>query len=363
MVQRTFSAADNDALRIHESSPHGTPGNAIINASDTPDGTIFQFTGGFEDHYITVEDTSANTDFFDDDLANSHVVVDGKGIVADGTPVESESHIFVRALDEAGNETGPTIKLTVFSQNGNTSDIWGFGTDTPLVDGANYVKTGGDIRGTSTYTDFEDVDGAPCFVAGTQIATPSGAKPVETLVPGDLVLTADHGPRPVLWRGVSTLDLRSTPARKPILIKANALGPGLPARDLAVSPQHRVLVRKDGAQVFVPAKALVELPGVQVKHGARRATYVHVYLDPHAVLYSEGLATESFWPGAQGVAALSSLQARALAAVCPTAPPPSDLARPCLRVQDARVWARGMKREAGTLGLGTGAEIRLTASA
>jgi hypothetical protein len=43
--------------------------------------------------------------------------------------------------------------------------------------------------------------GAPpvCFVAGTLIATPSGAVPVERLRPGDLVATWDEGAQPVRW--------------------------------------------------------------------------------------------------------------------------------------------------------------------
>lgn len=48
--------------------------------------------------------------------------------------------------------------------------------------------------------DDKDLDDVDCFVAGTQIATPTGSRPVEQLAVGDLVQTP-IGPRPVLRAG------------------------------------------------------------------------------------------------------------------------------------------------------------------
>ena len=48
MVIRTFVAFDNDAMKIAVGSPSGAPGAPIINNSDTPNGTIFLYTGGSE---------------------------------------------------------------------------------------------------------------------------------------------------------------------------------------------------------------------------------------------------------------------------------------------------------------------------
>ena len=66
---------------------------------------------------------------------------------------------------------------------------------------------------------------------------------VEVLRVGDLVLTEDHGPQPLVWVGARSLgpaDLAANPALQPVRIAAGALGLGLPARDLVVSPQHRL---------------------------------------------------------------------------------------------------------------------------
>jgi hypothetical protein len=48
---------------------------------------------------------------------------------------------------------------------------------------------------------YDDYVAPICFVTGTRIATPGGARPVETLAPGDLVMTRDHGAQPLLWTG------------------------------------------------------------------------------------------------------------------------------------------------------------------
>ncbi|WP_152612045.1 hypothetical protein [Ruegeria sp. ANG-S4] len=72
---------------------------------------------------------------FNDDDPENHVITDGGGTVANGTEVEAESLINVRALDDEGNPGGSEITIYVFSQDGNFSDIWGYGTSAPLVDG------------------------------------------------------------------------------------------------------------------------------------------------------------------------------------------------------------------------------------
>ncbi len=132
-----------------------------------------------------------------------------------------------------------------------------------------------------------------CFLPGTLIATPQGGRAVETLQPGDLVLLSDGRALPVRWLGVQTVErafadpLRSFPVR----IAAGALGEGLPARDLFLSPDHALYL--DGA--LVQAGALVN--GTTVRRLAdvpETFRYVHVELDEHALLLAEGVPAESF---------------------------------------------------------------------
>ena len=137
-----------------------------------------------------------------------------------------------------------------------------------------------------------------CFMAGTRIATPGGEVPVETLRPGDAVLTADGRVLPVRWLGRQTVATRfADPLHAlPVRISAGALGDAVPARDLLVSPGHALLV--DG--LLIQAGALVN--GTTIRRETRiaeRFTYFHVELDEHTLLFAEGAAAESFLDGVE----------------------------------------------------------------
>ena len=94
-----------------------------------------------------------------------------------------------------------------------------------------------------------------CFMRGTMIRTPEGESPVEALKCGDLVMTTDGRAMPVRWIGRQTVSsIFGDPLRfRPIRIKAGALGEGVPARDLLLSPDHAILLEG----VLVQAGALV----------------------------------------------------------------------------------------------------------
>jgi hypothetical protein len=151
---------------------------------------------------------------------------------------------------------------------------------------------------------------APCFTPGARISVPGGARLVESLRPGDLVLTADHGAQPICWIGDAVV--RAAGAMVPVRIARGALGGGLPRRDLLVSPQHRMVLRSriaarmmHRAEVFVPAKKLVGLPGIAPDHSAVAVRYIHLLLPAHEVIFAEGAPTESLLPGPQSMAALA----------------------------------------------------------
>jgi hypothetical protein len=165
----------------------------------------------------------------------------------------------------------------------------------------------------------------PCFTTGVLIRTADGTRPVETLRPGDRVWTADRGMRPLLHllsRPVSDTELSAQPALRPILIRAGAFGPGRPARDLRVSPQHRILVSDwrvallwGAEEVLVPARALVDGDRIVVDEAARDVTYHHLVFDAHEIVESEGLLSESYLPGALTLAGLAAEELLAAAAV------------------------------------------------
>ncbi len=137
---------------------------------------------------------------------------------------------------------------------------------------------------------------AVCYAAGTQILTPAGERAIETLQPGDVVLTEAEGgllPRPVQWIGRRRLDLLAHPQPgrvAPIRIQRDAFADAVPHADLLVSPDHAVVV--DGS--LVCARQLVNGTTIRQETALDSVTYLHVELDGHAILLAEGLAAESY---------------------------------------------------------------------
>lgn len=168
---------------------------------------------------------------------------------------------------------------------------------------------------TISYTTFENGTGFPCFNRDTLIDTPQSPKPVQSLKPGDLVKTASGTARVIRWVGKRKFDaaaLRAWPNRQPVRILAGSLGDGLPARDLLVSRQHRMLIRSKIAtrmfgqpEVLIPAIKLTGLPGIFVDTEADEVEYFHLLLDEHDVIFAEGAPTESLLVGPGALRAIS----------------------------------------------------------
>jgi hypothetical protein len=134
--------------------------------------------------------------------------------------------------------------------------------------------------------------GVACFAAGTAILLVNGEKAVETLAPGDLIITASGAARRVKW--VATSVHRPSACLHPheihpVRILAGAFGEGLPRRDLRVSPGHAIFV--DG--VLIPAGHLINGATI-VSEEAEWVRYYHVELDSHDVILAEGLPCESY---------------------------------------------------------------------
>ena len=155
---------------------------------------------------------------------------------------------------------------------------------------------------------------APCFTPGSLIDTPDGPRPVEDLQTGDLVITLDDGPQPIRWTGRVTLSagqLRADPSLRPVRLCKDALGPGRPARDMLLSPQHRVLVSGWRAELMFGEPDLLAAAGhlvndrsIRVAPDVEAITYIHFMFDSHQVVFADGLAAESFLPGPMTLPAL-----------------------------------------------------------
>lgn len=138
-----------------------------------------------------------------------------------------------------------------------------------------------------------------CFTPGTLIETAKGDRPVEMLSPGDMICTHDNGLQPLLGLGVRHLgpsQLDRAPHLRPIEIAAGALGND---RDLVVSPQHGLLLQVGGEQQLVRAVHLAQIRGgaVRQRRGCRRVSYYHLFFEAHQIVISNGVPSESLYPG------------------------------------------------------------------
>lgn len=192
-----------------------------------------------------------------------------------------------------------------------------------------------------------------CFAAGTRIDTACGPRDVQGLQPGDLIWTKDAGLLPLRWIGrrhVSLAELRADPLLRPVEFAPGSLGPGVPDRPLALSPQHRLCRGGWQAELFfghpevlVPAQALVNGDTIRQAEPQHPVTYVHFLLDGHQIVRSNGVLSESFFPSALS---LTGLDRAARAEVLRLFPDLASLtgayprtARPVLQGRQARLVA------------------------
>lgn len=164
------------------------------------------------------------------------------------------------------------------------------------------VLEDGILRGASGVTGQGPLDvgdlGPPCFTRGTLIATPDGTRLVEELKPGDLVLTLDDGPQPLLL--VSSGAFPATGRNAPVCFKKGVLGND---RDLIVSQQHRMMISDWRAEMFfgvddvlVAAKHLVNDDTITLCPG-EEVEYFHLLFSKHQIIWAEGVPSESYFPG------------------------------------------------------------------
>ncbi|MEM9436046.1 MAG: Hint domain-containing protein [Pseudomonadota bacterium] len=199
-------------------------------------------------------------------------------------------------LDLRGTAThGGSLKVTKTGPDFNGNGHDGF---------VEYFDDDGKLLGKLKFEEIEKI--IVCFTPGTSIITPRGEVAVETLKPGDKVITRDNGLQEIAWTGARELtaeEMDEAEELRPVLIKAGALGPNLPERDMMVSPQHRVLMANDRTQLYfderevlVAAKHLVGIDGV-TRASNVNTTYIHFMCAKHEVVLSDGAWTETFQPG------------------------------------------------------------------
>lgn len=195
------------------------------------------------------------------------------------------------------------------------------------------------------------------------VATPAGPVPIGAVLPGDVLHGSATGTIAVAWTGWRRMDFGpGWHAEKPVIIPANALAPGRPDRDLAVSPHHRILLATGDGDALIPAKALIGRRGVWQVSGACTLNLGAVLCDRHAVIRVNAAAVESFYPGRLGLAQLGQELGTALQNALPglSGDGLSGYGRPAHPILNGfaiDAWVEALDRAAGKRGAGKEAPI------
>jgi Ca2+-binding RTX toxin-like protein len=334
--------ADNDTILggVDNDSIDGGTGNDSL-AGEAGNDTL---TGGAGDDRF-VWNAASNDDVITDfNSGNSGSANDGNQANNDFVDL---SPIFSNATLAAYNAiNGTSFVLPIQALNHDLATNGGVinfnGTN---MSGPTLTLTG--ILGGLTF----DQTNVVCFTAGTLIETAAGPQAVESLMPGDLVVTRDHGLQELRWIGRRRISLAEqvvNPGLRPVRIAAGALGDNLPQADLMVSPQHRVLFTGADAEmlfgeaeVLVVARHLVDDVAVTQAY-LPEVTYVHILFDRHEIVQTAGLWSESFQPAERALGAMDADQRAEIAALFPEISGQAfDAARPTLKAHEARVLVAG----------------------
>jgi hypothetical protein len=130
-----------------------------------------------------------------------------------------------------------------------------------------------------------------CYLRGTRILTPTGEVPVEDLRIGDPVATLTRGTQAIRWIGAGQQLVPAghrSPAT-PVIVRRDALAPGVPNRDLHLTKGHALYI----CGAFIPAEFLVNHRSIVWDDAAREVEYYHIVLNSHEVMLAQGAPCES----------------------------------------------------------------------
>ena len=322
------------ALRAHAASPAGSPAARIaaadmpasdptggtsvylseaqaealglMSGTSVPDGSVIFGTGGTTLNFSTTNLAVSGQEDFNGVALHELVHALGRSGWGDGSTY-SLMDLFrfssAGVLENSANSSTGNSPPAYFSiDNGATalasystiSDYYDWSTTVPADAFDAFAIVG--VANTLSAVDQTLIAAlgfdVACFCPGTLIETPGGAVAVERLAIGDEVVTRE-GVRRIKWIGRSAYEgrfLGSNPLMLPVNFAPGALGDGVPTRLLTVSPGHGVCL----ADVLVPAWRLVN--GVSVTQPTQEGavSYIHIELERHGLLRSEGCWSESY---------------------------------------------------------------------
>ncbi len=291
-MQLVFEAIDEEFAASTGSNVNIVPGESRF---DNP-------PNAFKDLVITTNDGDPDPRLFEVgdtyDLAwgghgGNHTIEDATVVRSDAAPGGGGVIVF-EGLDDAGELTH-----IIWTPDFDLED-WYWDNHNPSAEPNFYVT---DTNSSYTHSYM-------CFCAETLIAGPHGPMRAGDIEPGDRVDTVDHGMQTVRW--VGRMRVPADGGGAPIRFAPGTIGN---EGALRLSPQHRVLIRSERAElmfgtseVLIPAKAMVDGRGIRAAP-TDRVTYIHLLLDNHELLWAEGALCESLYLGDQVQQILTELPA------------------------------------------------------
>ena len=231
----------------------------------------------------------------DEDSSQTAIVYDELSNVETSGQVQPRERI---ELDDGGGNIH--IMWTVYIASSN-SYYYIFEDPPPSLD-VEYTVTAVTTPNSVAYSALS-TEGIVCFMRGTRINVPGGTERVERIRPGDMVMTLDHGPRPVCdvqQRIVSRAEMLAHRGKRAFRVEPGALGPGMPSAPLYLSRQHRVVIRVDhGNEMLAPVHALARPGIVEEVIPPLGAVFCHLQFEDHEIVTAEGAACESLYLGEQ----------------------------------------------------------------
>lgn len=131
-----------------------------------------------------------------------------------------------------------------------------------------------------------------CFAEGAEIKTDKGYKKIEEIKLTDYIQSNDGRFYKINWipkRKVIGKLMKKLDAY-PVLIRASALGRGLPSKDLRVSKCHGILLNNH----LINAEVMVNGVSILLDKDVESLIYYHLELDSHQLVNAAGLIVETY---------------------------------------------------------------------
>jgi autotransporter passenger strand-loop-strand repeat protein len=280
-----------------------TVSGGVASATTINSGGVETVLSGGSATSTTINGSGAVLDLLSGAVVSGGIAFVGSGgqLQIAGTPPTSASAI------SGFTASGDFIDLTSLAFSGTTSVgfssaadmltvIEGGGSATVQLDSENYT-------GISWVAQSDGVSGtdiaAACYCRGTLILTDRGEVPVEDLAIGDKVATISCEAKPIRWIGRRSYAARFVAGNRavlPVRVAAGAIGEGVPARDLFVSPEHALFIpgSSPGTGVLVPARQLVNGASIVQTEAVEQIDYFNIELEAHDIIFAEAMPAESY---------------------------------------------------------------------